>query len=194
MPPDATWFWDEEKLLSKEQDVFETKNNVYEIPPKLLTAGEHQLRMESTVSNGAQGIMERPILLGDFEIAKKEPLHLTSLSRDWRSGESTFPLWQEAGMPEAFGPVEYEFEFNIPSISDVQLELPTCIGVAEISINGENLCRNNWEPRIIPIPKVLLREGGNIITITLHGSWNNIFSHLNKRENGLRENPILRVY
>jgi hypothetical protein len=194
MPPDAAWFWDDEKLLSKAQDVFETKNNVYVIPPKLLTAGEHQLRMESTVINGAQGIMERPILFGDFEIAKTEPLHLAPLSHEWRSGESTFPLWQEAAMPEAFGPAEYEFEFDIPSISDAQLELPTCIGVAEISINGKNLCRNNWEPRIIPISKVLLREGKNTVKIMLHGSWNNIFSHLNKRENGLREAPILRVY
>lgn len=194
MPPDAAWFWDDAKLLSKEQDVFETKNNVYEIPPTLLTAGEHKLRMQSTVFNGAQGIMERPVLFGDFEITKTEPLRLSSLSHEWRDAKSTFPLWQDAGMPEAFGPVEYEFEFDIPSISDAQLELPIRIGVAEISINGENLCRNNWEPRVISIPKVLLREGKNTITILLHGSWNNIFSHLNKRENGLRENPILRVY
>jgi hypothetical protein len=194
MPPDAVWFWDGTKLLSKEQNVFETKNNVYEIPPQLLTAGKHQLRMESAVSSGAQGILERPVLFGDFEIANTEPLHLAPLSRDWRSSKSTFPLWQEAGMPEAFGPVEYEFEFDIPAISDTQLELPACIGVAEILVNEKNLGRNNWEPRVIPIPKVLLREGKNTIAITLFGSWNNIFSHLNKRENGMRENPILRVY
>jgi len=194
MPPDAVWFWDGIKLIAKEQDIFETKNNVYEIPPKLLTAGEHQLQMESIVSNGAQGIMERPILIGDFEIAKTEPLHLAPLSQEWRDAESTFPQWQEIGMPETFGPMEYEFEFDVPSVSDAQLELPTCIGVAEISINGEYLGRSNWEPRIIPVPKVLLQEGKNAITITLYGSWNNIFSHLNKRENGFRENPVLRVY
>jgi len=133
-------------------------------------------------------------LFGDFEIAKTEPLHLTPLSSKWRKAKSTFPLWQEAGMPETFGPAEYEFEFDVLSISDAQLELPKFIGVAEITINGENLCRNNWEPRIIPVPKVLLREGKNTITITVHGSWNNIFSHLNKRENGLRDFPVLRVY
>jgi len=194
MPPGAVWFWDDIKLLSKEQDIFETKNTVYIIPPELLTAGEHQLHMQSTVSNGAQGIMERPILFGNFEIAQTEPLHLAPLSRDWRVVESTFPLWQEAGMPETFGPVEYEFEFNVPAITEAQLELPACIGVAEIKINGESWRRNNWEPRIIPVPKVLLYEGKNTIAITLLGSWNNIFSHLNKRENGFRDLPVLRVY
>lgn len=194
MPPGAVWFWDDAKLLAKEQDVFETKNNVYVIPPKLLTAGEHQLRMQSTVSNGAQGILERLILFGDFQIIETEPLHLAPLFHDWRSAKSTLPLWQDAGMPEAFGPVEYEFEFDVPSISNGQLELPTCIGVAEIAINGESLGRSNWEPRIIPVPKVLLQEGKNVVTIILHGSWNNIFSHLNKRKNGLLGNPVLRVY
>lgn len=193
MPPGAKWFWDDTHLRAKAQDIFETKNNVYSIPPKLLTVGEHQLRMESTVTNGAQGILERPVLLGDFAITNTAPVHLAPLSREWQQVKSTFPLWQEAGIPEAFGPVEYEFEYEVTSVADAQLELPACIGVAAISINGENLGRNNWEPRIIPLPKVLLREGKNIITIILHGSWNNIFSRLNERKNGMREKPVLRI-
>lgn len=196
MPPDAKWFWDDIEITATERDVFETQNNAYDIPQELLTSGLHQLQMRAQVSNGAQGILERPVLKGDFAVIQTTPLHLGLLFHEWKICENTLPLWQEIGLPEAYGPVEYKFEFDVPEINNqaVQLQLPPCIGVAEISVNDQTLGRSNWEPRIIPIPIALLHQGTNTIAINLHGSWNNIFSRLNQRENGLHGNPVLRLF
>jgi len=196
MPRGARWFWDEYELPHTIRDIFETQNNVYDIPTSLLTAGAHQLHMSATIENGAQGILERPILQGDFVIAGEYPLHLDRRSHQWQDAKSTFPHWREVGFPEAFGPAEYSCDFIIPDLTtgNILLELPSCIGIAKITLNGQNVGRNNWEPRLIPLPKVLLHDGRNTVQITLHGSWNNIFSRLNYRENGLHQMPVLRVH
>jgi hypothetical protein len=110
--------------------------------------------------------------------------------QEW-NGES----WPELGMPQGFGPVDYEFDYELSEAQaseNWELQLSPCIGVAEVSVNGELQGRTSWEPRVVSINGSTLAAGTNHIRVRLHGSWNNVFSTLNRLENGLRSTPMLR--
>jgi hypothetical protein len=193
LPPEVEVLWDDAKVAASTQDLYEQGNTTFGIPATLLTAGEHTVRFRSTVKNALHGVAERPILVGRFLLSSESPLTLAAMPSDWIE-QSSVQTWPEIGILEGFGPVEYKVTFDLPddaASSGWDVVLPNCIGVAEVEVNGEPLGRSSWEPRILTI-KEKLQPGENSVVVRLHGSWNNVFSSLNRLSNGLTGEVILR--
>lgn len=180
-PPGARLLWDGQPLEAHTRAIFDTLNTVYPIPATLLDAGEHYLLIESCVTHAAQGVLERPLLVGQFA-AFHEVLH--PMPRDWQlwNGES----WPGLGMPAAPGPVEYEWIFE--AHGHCELELPHAVGVAEVWVNEQPVGRSSWEPRRLQLGPL---AGTTVVRARLHGSWNNVFSQLNRVQNGFRSHAVL---
>jgi hypothetical protein len=186
--------WDGVLLAPRPEDVYDQNNTVYPMPPEALRAGAHQLTFQGFAKNGAQGFLERPILIGDFLAKDLEPRRTPRLralprdSRDW-SGAG----WPQLGMAEGFGPVDYEFVFALDAEQakrswELQLSLHT--GVAEVFLGETLQGRSSWEPHHVPLST--LHVGENRVRVRVHGSWNNVFSTLNRLENGLTALPVLQ--
>ena len=195
LPPNARFFWDETPLEAELRDLYDRGNQVFAISASLLGAGTHALRVEATVTNAAQGILERPITTGRFLAQSDQSAVLRAARDDWQNWQGE--TWDELGMPEGFGPVEYEFDFTIAPAdagtdagADWLLHLPELIGVAAVAVNGETVARLSWEPRVVALPN--LRNGTNRVSVRGFGSWSNLFSALNRQPGGLRGGPVLR--
>jgi len=146
------------------------------------------LKFESVVEIASQGILERPILFGKFLADSEGTLRAMPIDAANWNGET----WPKLGIPEGFGPLDYEFQFELNEAQTGktwQLQLSQFIGVAEVWINDEEIGRSSWEPRVLPLPA--LPSGEHRIRLRLHGSWNNVFSTLNRLENGLSESVKL---
>ena len=196
MPPQTQVCWNDAPLESHTQPLIDALNTAFTVPSELLKAGEGALRFRGQLNSGGDGIVERPILGGKFLVAAENPLTLRAMPEDWQPLEA-LQSWPQLGMPEGFGPVEYRMKFDIEAgqiASDWEVHLPDCIGVAEIEINGQAVGRSSWAPRRLSLDKAVLQAGENEVKIALHGSWNNVFSALNRLENGLKGVPILVVF
>lgn len=185
-PPAARMLWDGTVLQAETKAVFDTLNTVYAIPAAQLTPGMHRLTIEADVTAGTEGVLERPILIGRF-LADGERLQaggLRAMSAEWQAwnGES----WPQLGVPEASGPLEYEWVFEAPDNCD--LELPDCIGVAEVWADDRYIGRSSWAPRRLDLGEL---SGETTIRVQLSGSWNNVFSRLNRLQNGFTAKPLL---
>jgi hypothetical protein len=193
LPPDVEVLWDDARLSADTLDLYEQGNTTFGIPATLLTAGKHTIRFRSNVTNAIHGVAERPILVGRFLVPSESPLTLAPMPADWIE-QSAVQSWPEIGMPEGYGPVEYSVTFHLPDDapnSGWDVVLPTCIGVAEVEVNGEPLGRSSWEPRVVTV-KEKLQPGENSVVVRLFGSWNNVFSSLNRLSNGLTGEVVLR--
>jgi hypothetical protein len=196
LPPQTEVCWDETPLKSQTEAVIDALDTTFAVPAAQLSAGAHTLRFRGTAHNGGDGVVERPILIGRFLVEEGDggaPLALRAMPDDWQSLEK-IKTWPQLGMPEGYGPVEYRMSFEAGAEEDGgdwELQLPECIGVAEVAVNDQNVGRSSWEPRRLPLPAGVLRAGENRVQITLHGSWNNVFSALNRLENGLTGEPVL---
>jgi hypothetical protein len=188
--------WDGVLLTRREEDIYDQSNAVYAVPVESLTAGAHTLSFSGVVVRASQGVLERPILIGQFlaeDLEARRTPQLRAMSQnpqEW-NGES----WPELGMPQGFGPVDYEFDYELSSAQSTgkwELQLSPCIGVAEVSVNGKLQGRSSWEPRVVSVDASILTAGTNHVRVRLHGSWNNVFSTLNRVENGLQSTPVLR--
>jgi hypothetical protein len=187
--------WDGVRLMPQRADVYDQANTVYSIPAETLAIGAHVLTIQGVASNGAQGILERPILIGDFLAEDLQPRRtprlraLPKAAQNWQ-GEN----WSQLGMPEGFGPVDYDFVFTLDENQAQQawkLLLSLDTGVAEVFLEESLQGRSSWEPRCVPMST--LRRGKNRVRVRVHGSWNNVFSRLNRVENGLTALPRLRL-
>jgi len=187
MPPGTVVTWDGSTIEPQSRDVYDKANTVFVIPAAALTPGAHRLQLIADVTTGAQGILERPILTGDFLVAAESPLRLEAMNKEWTETDA-FGLWKDAGMPESFGPVEHAVTFTLTAddlLDNWDVQLPPCIGVAEVAVNGTPIGRSSWEPRRVPVTDGRLVDGENEVTVALHGSWNDLFSRLNPTTNGL---------
>lgn len=195
LPPHCELYWDDVPLRAVVRDVFTFGNTLFPIPSASLLAGEHTISVAGRPETAAHGILENPILWGQFLVDQLTPLTLSCSEGapiPWDEASS----WGDLGIPEWTGPVTYHFHFDIPRLgtdTPWELHLGPFIGVAEISINGSELGRCCWEPRTVIIPRHALLVGQNLVTLQLYGSWNNLFSTLNPVENGLTVLPSLRV-
>ena len=181
MPPGARVMWNKTELAPQTRAVFDTLNSVFQIP--VSQAGTHCLEIEAEVEVASHGVLERPILVGRFLVRNGKLRAMKQDAQSW-NGES----FDELGSPEGFGPVEYRWTFEVEKGNYV-LELPQAIGVAEVWANDLFIGRSNWQPRRLAIGEV---AGKVEIRARLHGSWNNLFSRLNRIENGFKSNAILR--
>lgn len=188
LPPGATASWDGTALKSEIRDLYEQGNTVFPIPAKLLTPGAHTLTFAGNATSAAHGVAERPILVGRFLVAGDEPLTLKAMP-EAAQPLSAMKLWPELGMPEGYGPVDYEFAFTVPAGEGYELRLPEFMGVAEISVDGKPAGRSSWAPHVVPLPA--LATGAHTLTVRVHGSWNNIFSSMNRLANGLSAAPVM---
>jgi hypothetical protein len=48
--------------------------------------------------------------------------------------------------------------------------------------------RSSWAPRRVKLGEL---AGNATVRVRLHGSWNNVFSRLNRVENGFTNQPVL---
>jgi len=194
LPPNTQVTWDGTPLTPVNQAIYDQHDTVYAIPATGLSSGEHTLRFAADVTDGIHGVTERPILVGRFLIAQDSPLALKAMPAGSQE-LSPLPDWFELGMPENFGPVTYEVDFEV-SAEDAgrtwEIHLPPFIGVAEVEVNGAKAGRSSWEPRIVPLTTAL-SAGKNTVTVRVFGSWNNLFSTLNREPNGFTGEVTLRA-
>lgn len=174
--------WDGQAVTVCKADIMDLGNSLYQIPAGLLKAGTHLLKFAGEVVKGSEGLLERPILYGDFAVGEQGGLKAVSPDRQQWQGES----WPQLGIPEGFGPHEYEFLFELSeeqADGDWNLQLQLNTGVAEVWINETDCGKSSWAPRVVPVRG--LKVGRNIVRVRVYGSWNNIYSRLNFLENGL---------
>lgn len=180
--------WDGQVLAVEKVDILDQGNTLYRIPAELLTAGTHRLQFAGMVTKGSEGVLERPILVGDFFCDTEGALRAANTTWQEWGGES----WPQLGMPEGFGPHEYEFEFDLSSGQSVDgwsLKLPLNTGVAQVWINEVDCGKTSWSPRLVRAQG--LKIGKNLVSVQVHGSWNNVYSCLNALENGLVSGVLL---
>lgn len=186
-PPGVRLLWDGAALEAGTRPVFDTLNTVYPVPAPRLTPGTHRLAIEADVTAGTHGVLERPILIGRFlaggELPQERTLRPMPDGRQAWNGES----WPALGVPEASGPLEYEWVFQ--ARSHCVLELPPCVGVAEVWAGERHIGRSSWAPRRLDLGE--LGEGETSVRVRLSGSWNNVFSRLNRVQNGFDAKPVL---
>ena len=193
LPPGARAWWNNTQLQPVLRDVFDHNNTVWPVPASLLVAGTHGLTLQATSTNAAQGVLERPIVRGAFSAFVDEthaPV-LRAIPTDWMP--FTLKSWPELGAPEMFGPVEYRMQFFVdeaPSRGAWELSVPPFVGVAEVFVDERFAGKTSWEPRVVPIGS--LTKGNHHVFLRVWGSWNNVFSALNRVSNGLNEAPVLR--
>ena len=189
LPLDARIYWDDALLPATSGDFFERGNTVFPVPASELFAGAHQLKLCGQVATGAQGILEFPILAGQFSV-RGDAAVLGAPLTDWQALPQ-FAAWKSLGVPEGFGPVEVELRFDVPDVAGAQWELhwPSLPGVAVVRANDGEAKRCSFEPRVLALPEV--KSGDNLLQIEIYGSWNNIFSVLNRTENGWNGWPTL---
>ena len=193
LPPGARLCWDGTELRAQSRDLYDRGNQVFPIPVSLLAVGVHVLCIEARVTGAAQGILERPILTGRF-LAQDDQSAVLRAARDDRqswNGED----WAALGLPEGFGPLDYEFEFALApddANADWVLQLPDLVGIAEVAVNDQCVARLSWQPRATALPH--LRGGVNHVAVRVYGSWSNLFSALNRQVGGLQGEPVLRRF
>ncbi|GAA1560913.1 hypothetical protein GCM10009804_17140 [Kribbella hippodromi] len=201
-PPGATVLWDNRELEPRHEAVFDPDNTTYAPPPTALSAGMHNLTITGTITRGDDGLLEAPVLVGEFavETPTDRPTPSVQLAPSARSAARArlAPLpdgpvewkigtpWREFGIPHGYGPVEYSFTFRVPDDQagdGWRIDLPDYTGVAELALDGVPLGRRSWAPHDLDLDH--LGAGEHRLTIVLHGSWNNVFSRLNQVRNGL---------
>jgi len=188
-PRDVIVTWNGQAIAPRKADILDQGNTLYQIPTALLTAGVHELKFAGTVTKASEGILERPVLYGDFLCDEADRLRAVPTDRlEWH-GET----WPQLGIPEGFGPHEYEFIFELneeQAGDDWNLQLPLNTGVAQVWINETDCGKSSWAPRLTPARDLV--SGQNVVRVQVHGSWNNIYSRLNFQENGLVGSVFLK--
>jgi hypothetical protein len=181
-PRDVIATWSGQVIAPRKADILDQGNTLYQIPAALLTAGVHQLKFVGTLSKASEGILERPILHGDFVCEEAGKLRAAPAGQVEWQGET----WLQLGIPEGFGPHEYEFLFELndeQAKDNWNLHLQLNTGVAQAWINETDCGKSSWAPRLIPAQGLI--AGQNNVRVQVHGSWNNVYSCLNFQENGL---------
>ena len=189
LPLNSQVYWDDVLLTATTGDIFDRGNTIFPVPQSGLVAGEHRLQLKGKVTTGAQGILEFPILTGQFAVYG-EPPALYGPQTQWQALPEN-ASWKELGVPEGYGPVEVELTFDVSDDSGPSWELhwPSFAGLAIIRVNDGEPVHCSFEPRALRLCN--LRSGVNRLQIQVYGSWNNIFSVLNRLDNGWRGKPSL---
>lgn len=110
-------------------------------------------------------------LLGDFS--------LQSVEKGWAI-TAPKPLglggWSQQGLPCYANRVAYTQRFDFdPTSAEYVVELGDWSGVvARVDVNGEKAGYIGWRPWRLPITK-LVREGENVVTVTVFGSFKNLW-------------------
>ncbi len=188
-PGDVVMTWNGQAITPRKTNILDYGNTLYQIPAELLAAGKHVLKFAGTLTKASEGLLERPIMCGDFLCDGEGNLRATPTGKQAWHGEA----WPELGVPEGFGPHEYEFlfELNEEQINEewgLHLQLNT--GVAQVWINEADCGKSSWAPRVVSAHG--LKVGPNTVRVQVHGSWNNIYSRLNFQENGLIGGVLLK--
>jgi len=195
-PAGAELSWDGTVLPPESADILDVGNTNHRVPTPLLTPGEHRLTVRASVTHGWQGVLERPILLGDF-LARPGAATEWILTRRPDGPLNWTPMqdWAALGLPQTAGPVDYEFEFELPlqhrnDVRAWQLVLPSCDGAIEITLDTTALGICAWGSGVVPVP-VSVAGGRHRLHLRVHGSFNNLLSALARTSPGLSGLPQL---